>query len=129
MKKLFLDANVLFSAAWREDSGLWRLGKLPKAKLLTSGYAVEEARRNLDDDEQKRRLTMFLSKIEIVPDCPDQILPVKLAEKDLPILQAAIGHRADFLVTGDHRHFGALFGKNVGGVRIISPADVMKRFD
>ncbi len=129
MKQLFLDANVLFSAAWRENSGLLRLAKLPKTKLLTSGYAVEEARRNLDNDEQQRRLAAFLARIEIVPDCPDEILPVKLAEKDLPILQAAIGHRADFLVTGDRRHFGALFGKSVRGVQIISPAEVIKKFE
>jgi predicted nucleic acid-binding protein len=129
VKKLFLDANILFSVAWRENSGLLRLGKLTKAKLLTSGYAVEEARRNLENDEQRQRLAAFLLKIEILPDCPDQILPVKLAEKDRPILQAAIGHRADFLITGDRQHFGAFYGKNIGGVQIFLPSEILKKLE
>ncbi len=129
MKTLFLDANVLFSIAWRKNSGLLRLGKLSKVKLFTSGYAVEEAWRNLHDDEQRERLTTFLSKVEILPDCPDQILPVKLVEKDRPILQAAIGHHADYLVTGDRQHFGSFFGKNISGVQIASPAEVLKKLE
>ena len=42
-----MDANILFSAAYRSDAGLKRLWKLPGARLITSAYAVEEARRNM----------------------------------------------------------------------------------
>ncbi len=56
MDRLFLDANVLFSAAYREDAGLVELWKLEDVELVTSAYAFEEARRNLTDDEQIERL-------------------------------------------------------------------------
>ncbi len=47
LDRIFLDANVLFSAAYLENSGLGRLWRLEDAELLSSAYAVEEARRNL----------------------------------------------------------------------------------
>lgn len=48
MDRLFLDANILFSAAYRPDAGLRRLWEVPNVELVTSAYAGEEARRNLD---------------------------------------------------------------------------------
>lgn len=42
--------------------------------------------------------------------------------KDAPVLGAAVRSGADYLVTGDARHFGHLFGASVGGVRILTPA-------
>ena len=48
---LFLDANVVFSAAHREESraqDLVALARGGRCKLLTSAYALEEARRNLE---------------------------------------------------------------------------------
>jgi hypothetical protein len=40
LDRVFLDANVLFSAAYMENSGLGRLWLLDDAKLLSSDYAV-----------------------------------------------------------------------------------------
>jgi hypothetical protein len=45
--RVFLDANVLFSASYREDSGLLRLWQLKETELVTSPYALDEARRNV----------------------------------------------------------------------------------
>ena len=56
MATVFLDANVLFSAAYRPDAGLLRLWELADVVLISSDYAVEEARRNLDTPEQLERL-------------------------------------------------------------------------
>jgi hypothetical protein len=55
MKKdlLFLDANVLFSAAYRENAGLLKFWQLKFIKLISSAYAIEEARRNLTLSEQR----------------------------------------------------------------------------
>ncbi len=50
--RLFLDANVLFSAAYRERSGLLKLWGVPEAQVITSRYAAAEARRNLSTREQ-----------------------------------------------------------------------------
>jgi hypothetical protein len=34
--RVFLDANVLFSAAWREGAGLISLWTVPEVKLMSS---------------------------------------------------------------------------------------------
>ena len=41
MDRVFLDANVLFSAAYRQDSSLLRLWELKDVELVTSAYAFE----------------------------------------------------------------------------------------
>jgi uncharacterized protein len=52
MDRLFLDANVLFSAAYRPDAGLLQLWKLEDVALCSSHYAAEEARLNLSEGIQ-----------------------------------------------------------------------------
>ena len=52
MDRLFLDANVLFSAAYRIDAGLLQLWKLKNVTLCSSRYALEEARINLANEDQ-----------------------------------------------------------------------------
>ena len=44
MNQVFLDANVLFSAAYRLDTPLRKLFSLPNVMLVTSAYALEEAK-------------------------------------------------------------------------------------
>ena len=46
-ERVFLDANILVSAAWRSDSGLLALWELPDVTLLTSAYAIVEADRTI----------------------------------------------------------------------------------
>jgi hypothetical protein len=48
-------------------------------------------------------------------------LSVALAAKDVPILGGAIAGNASHLLTGDVHDFGALFGKTIQGVLIVSP--------
>lgn len=131
MDRLFLDANVLFSAAFREDAplrGLWRKGGV---ELVTSAYAAMEAERHLDA-AQRARLAELMKGVRMVKDAPSHNLPkdVVLRSKDVPILAAAIGCRATHLITGDRRDFGSYFGKKLGGVLILPPRsyfDRMKR--
>ena len=62
-------------------------------------------------------------RFEIVDEPPATvILPkrVALTAKDQPILRAAIHANCSHLLTGDHRHFGALFGRSVKGVRVVT---------
>lgn len=124
MDRLFLDAAVLFSAAYREDAPLRRLWRLPRAELITSTYALVEAERHLDA-KQRARLAELVQELEMVPDVPPGGFPpgVALPDKDAPILAAAIAARATHLITGDRRHFGAHFGKRIGGVLILPPRD------
>ena len=49
-----------------------------------------------------------------------------LPENDAPILAAAAAAGADLLVTGDRRHFGHLYGKTIGRVRIVTLREALK---
>jgi hypothetical protein len=52
---------------------------------------------------------------------------VRLPEKDVPILLAAIQAQATHLITGDVHRFGAYFGKRVAGVLISSPGEYLRK--
>jgi len=56
MDRLFLDADVLFSAAYRLGARLIRLWKFENLALCSSRYALEEARINLTEAGQCARL-------------------------------------------------------------------------
>jgi len=120
--RVFLDANVLFSAAWRAESGLLRFWKLPLV-LVSSPYAITEAERNLSRKrpEALARLEALLEPIELV----DALTPIDasgLPAKDVPILAAAVAGRCQVLVTGDVTDFGHVLGQTVLGVRVLTPS-------
>jgi predicted nucleic acid-binding protein len=127
LDRLFLDANVLFSAAYRKDSGLLRFWDLPETELVMSVYALEEARRNLETEDQSTRLNRLMKEVEVLPELRKQDLPpeVKLAEKDKPILAAALAAGASHLITGDRQHFGRYFGQRVRHTRITTTRDYL----
>lgn len=127
MDRLFLDANVLFSAAYRANSGLLRLWKLRNAELSSSRFALEEARINLAEEIQRRRLTRLSRSLQLF-DAANRELPpgIALPDKDVPILLAAIEAQATHLLTGDIRHFGSYFGKAIGKILIITPSDYLR---
>ncbi len=126
MDRIFLDANVLYSAAYLENTELRRLWQLQNVELLTSAYAIEEARRNLalDRPPALARLQQLTSALTIVnpPQGLKWPMNVRFDAKDQPILLAAIHGKADYLVTGDARHFGHLYEKRVEGVLVLRPA-------
>lgn len=128
MDRLFLDANVLFSAAYKVDArvrGLWRLRDVV---LYSSRYAFEEAWFNLEEEAQRTRLSSLATRVKLLEACERQVpRGVSLPEKDLPILLAAIEAEADYLVTGDFRHFGPFIGRKIEGVTIILPGEYLKR--
>ena len=122
--RVFLDANVLVSAAWRDNNGLLALWNLPDVELLTSAYAIVEADRNTRTAEQRTRLHRLVQSVEIVDEPQNRGLPegVRLPAKDVPILLAAIQSRASHLLTGDKEHFGAHFDQRIQGVLVLRPA-------
>jgi predicted nucleic acid-binding protein len=128
MLRVFLDANVLFSAAYREGAGLLALWERPDVQLLTSGYAAEEARRNLDTADRRSRLERLLADVRIESEAPRETLPpdVRLPRNDEPILRAAIAAGATHLLTGDLRDFGHLMGRRVGGLRVQTPGEFLR---
>lgn len=126
VERVFLDANVLFSAAYKADSLLSVLWTFSDTVLLTSAYALQEAVRNIEMHrlDALPRLKAYADRCTFVEEASAAVLPktVTLHHKDIPILAAAIGGKADFLLTGDKQHFGALIGKNVRGVTVLYPA-------
>ncbi len=114
MDRLFLDANILFSAAYRPDAGLLHFWKLKSVILCGSRYVLEEARANLTQVGQQRRLATLAKRLELF-EAVSRELPagLTLPEKDVPIFLAALAARATHLITGDVRHFGPYFGKAI----------------
>ncbi len=131
--RVFLDANVLFSAAYRPNAGLARLWELAEVRLLSSEYALAEAEHNLDSAEKRSRLAELRRSLEVVSAVarPDPSVPkrVQLPEKDWPILAAAIHAGATHLLTGDIRDFGPLFEQTVSGVLILRPSACLRQKD
>jgi uncharacterized protein len=125
---VFLDASVLFSAAYRPEAKFLKLWQMPDVNLVTSPYAAEEARRNLEKPEQGERLNTLLQSVELISALSGKPLPegIDLPAKDVPILLAAIAANATHLLTSDLRHFGAYYGRIVEGVLILSPAGYFK---
>lgn len=134
--RIFLDANVLFSAAYREDSPAALLIELATAKsvsLVSSRYAIDEAFRNLraKSPESLARHGDQMTSIEGIGEPPPRL--TRLAEqaglpaKDAPILAAAWATRATHLVTGDRRHFADLYGSETHGTRIITLREALER--
>lgn len=132
--RLFLDANVIFSAAHREEGraqDLVALARAGRCQLLTSTYALKEARRNLEvkSEEFEARLVDTLAQTTIVGEAPAALVnwaqEQRLPSKDAPVLAAAVHATVDLLVTGDNRHFGHLFGHIVRGTRVVTLASAL----
>jgi len=82
--RIFLDANVLFSAAYRPDAGLARLARLWRlegVELITSAYAAEEAKLNLTEEDQRARLTELLKKCREKAGCWAEPFSIRRLER------------------------------------------------
>src|SRR5258708_23780098 len=107
MDRLFLDANVLFSAAYRSSAGLLRFWNLKNVILCSSHYALEEARINLSDDARRGRLARLARKIQLFDSTARQLpAGISFPTKDWPILLAAIAAPSTHLITRDLRPVG-----------------------
>lgn len=130
MDRLFIDANVLFSAAYRAAAGVARLWQLDDVELLSSDYAIEEARRNLSSPKQRSRLNELVAALELVSAVTlDEAFfeALELRPKDWPILGGAMAGKATHLITGDRHDFGPFFGHEVGGVIVLPPGDYLRQ--
>lgn len=132
--RIFLDANILFSAA-RAPGAMRRLLSMAEDaghELWADTYVFEEARRNLvaKSPDGLAVLEAIARRIRIggLP-VGGVLLPEAaiLPEKDRPVLAAAIHHRCDVLITGDRTHFGPLYGQRLQDLLILSPAQLAER--
>ncbi|MFI5025841.1 MAG: putative toxin-antitoxin system toxin component, PIN family [Solirubrobacterales bacterium] len=126
--RIFLDANILFSAA-KSAGAIRRLLELLRGaghECWVDGFVIAEARRNLELKAPSSLMvldqllpSLRVAAIQVRDPELDRELP--LVEKDRPILAAAIQLHCDALVTGDRTHFGELYGRSIRGVTIHSP--------
>jgi len=120
--RVFLDANILFSAADTKSKISATLEKLMQAghEAVTNSYAWDETAHNL---EKKRpyllgaleRLRCMIKIINATKPC----LIFNCEEKDKPILAGAIGAGCTHLWTGDKRHFKNFYFKRIHGVLVV----------
>ncbi len=131
---LFLDANILISAAWKENAEIQRIWQLEGVRLVTSIYVMAEVQRNLPQISQIERLRQYMTHVDVLvlPELPTEHAATAeillLPEKDRPVLAAAVQARADYLITGDKKHFQAFFGKVITGVRVEPPSNLLTIF-
>lgn len=120
--RVFLDANILFSAAAPDSPTRTLLDIILRhARAVTNEHAWEEARRNVG---RKRphliaALNNLKPRIEFTSDFKEVAQPV-LPDKDQPIICGAVASRCSHLWTGDKRHFGPLYGRTIQGAKIVS---------
>lgn len=123
--KVFLDANILFSAA----NPRWLTRQLLDAieqsgeELMSSAYTWDEAERNVQSHfpEHLEELGKIKPKLGWIEDkALSEGLFEILPAKDRPILAAAIRGKCSHLLTGDYKHFGEFMGREISGVKIVS---------
>jgi predicted nucleic acid-binding protein len=132
--RVFLDANILFSAAKSDGAvrALLRLLLDGRHECWVDDYVVIEARRNLmaKAPDAVIAFEVLLKHLCISPaqaPGPELKLVNWLPEKDRTVLAAAMRLRCDTLVTGDRTHFGPGYGRSFAGVTIHSPRSLAER--
>jgi uncharacterized protein len=129
--RIFLDANILFSAAKSDGAIRSLLALLARAghHLCADGYVLEEARRNLEikAPDGVTALDVVMRSVTLTAGTSTVRSALPLPEKDQPVMESAIQARCDLLVTGDRAHFGALYETTIQGVLILSPAQVARK--
>lgn len=129
MERVFLDANVIVSAALKPGSRIASLWALPDVRLLASPHVLAEARRNVPAPDAAERLEALIAALVLLPAEPADFATEDdpgLPPKDRPVLLAAIVSGADVLLTGDITHFGGCLGTAVGGVRVLLPGEYLR---
>ena len=131
--RLFLDANILFTAAHNPGGKaalVIELGIRGYWELFSSPYAMEEAHRILERKfpQTLDTLNSFQRGIRLVKHQEGQSTLNGLAQKDQPIFQAALASRATHLLTGDLKDFGPFMNQpdNTCEIRIQTVAEFLR---
>ena len=129
---VFLDSNVLFSAAYSgERSTSYILFKLQEKGLISifiSNFVVLGTANNLQDKRPERLglLKELMDRTTILDDVVID-LPVlsSLPTADRIILSTAVIHGIKYFLTGNTRDFKDLYGKTIGKTIILKPRDFL----
>jgi len=137
--RVFLDSNFVISGLL-SDKGAPKILldvlslKLPFLTGVTGRYNIIEIERTI-----KNKLPEALPVYkEYFPKTNITVIPLPSAEelrrfsghineKDVPVLVSAVKGKADFLLTGDKRHFEKLKSSHKYPFTILSPADFIEK--
>jgi putative PIN family toxin of toxin-antitoxin system len=117
--RLVIDTNVLVSAVLKPD-GLQRtvflLATTKPARWYVSGPIMEEYAAVLARPELKIRKSLRLQFIQLIKNHTHSVTPSRLTQlttdpDDNIFLECADAARADYLVTGNQRHFPRFWKK------------------
>ncbi len=134
--RVFLDANILFAAAYADGAVRRLLRDLRTAGhvLVADAYVVGEAERNVGSKApEAARMALhelLLRNVEVAPSARFAGNPAVadwLPSNDRGVLLTAISLRCHVLMSGDKRHFTPGYGQTFGGVRALSPSQVLER--
>ncbi len=135
MMRIFVDANVLVSAAWSAESKLCRLWQVPDSVVVTveiaatdAQRAIETKSRDADREIRVRRLLDLIRMTEMVRIPPGAVMlnTWGIADPDdVAIIWAAVSSRCQMLITGD-TDFLEYFDTERDGVRVLRPADALR---
>ena len=134
--QLFLDANVLFAAAYSPEgrsAAFFSFAGEGVCSLASSRHAIDEAARNLalKAPDTMPEFERLLTLLEVVPEADPRLVAcaadLGLPANDAPILAAAVASQLDLLVTGDRTHFGHIFGRTFGSVTVLPLGDALAR--
>jgi predicted nucleic acid-binding protein len=137
--RIFLDSNVILSGLL-SDTGAPRLildvlsMELPHLVAITGQFNIIEIERNIRKKAPKV-LPIYQEyfpklRIELVPmPTPAEVTKYSgiIADKDTPVLVSAIKGKADFLVTGDKKHFDKVKKAGTFPFIITNPSDFLEQ--
>jgi uncharacterized protein len=130
MVRVVLDSNVLISALHfgGKPDELLVLANEGVIELCLSAFILEETARILKvklgwTDQAVHEAVAVIKDVATLVQPTRTLRIIPEDEADNRILECAVEARADFLVTGDHRHLLPL--KQYQGIRILSPRDCL----
>ena len=132
--KVFLDSNVIFSAAYsgKEKSRsylFFELQTLNIIKIYISNLVKFESIHNIKIKKPEKLdfLNELLSKADIIEDVDVYYEFAKnLPENDRIILSSAVYHDIDFFITGNTKDFLTFYNKKLKNTLILTPKDFLE---
>lgn len=132
MIRAVVDTNVIISAFLKVSGTPAKILKMAyegKFIMLADARIVEEYRRVLNypefeikKNEAESLLNFVLHNAELCGAC-ERIKGIKVPEDDKKFIEVAGKLNADFIITGNTRHFNF---REIAGCRIISPAEFIR---
>jgi predicted nucleic acid-binding protein len=129
--RVSLDSNILFSASLYPNHRFLEFWRMYGVTPMAAHYSLGEVRRNIGSPEHRHRFEALVDRTLIVNDAPLRIIPagIEIVLKDQPILATALYAAADFLITGDTKHFRHLYGRKIGSLQTLPANTFLDRFE